>query len=59
MECMESLWMLFQVSEVKQLLVSGWSYSDLVIAILCDVSHPRKCLITSLLYDLQVSNLKQ
>lgn len=31
--------------------------SQLVVPILCDVTHPRKCLVAALLYDLEVAHL--
>ena len=32
---------------------------ELVISILCDVSHPGQCLVTGLLDDLQIPHLEQ
>src|SRR5438128_1875489 len=32
-------------------------HSNLIVTILGNIPHPRQCLITTLLYDFQVSNL--
>jgi len=32
-------------------------HTDLIVAILCDVAHPRKSLVSAFLYDLEISDL--
>jgi hypothetical protein len=38
-------------------VLSLLGHSDLIVAILCDISHPWQCLITGLLNDLEVADL--
>lgn len=37
--------------------INASCHSNLVVSVLCYVSHPRECLVATLLHDFQVSDL--